>query len=151
MSRWLLKQEPSDYSWRDLVRDGATRWNGVHNPLALQNLRRMAPRDLALFYHTGTERAAVGLVIVTSTPRPDPDDPRGSWTVDVRPSRPLLRPVTLAELKVDPALEGFALLRLPRLSVVPVSQTEWARILAHERTQPAADGQARVKPRRSRD
>jgi predicted RNA-binding protein with PUA-like domain len=147
--RWLLKQEPSDYSWSDLVRDGTTRWNGVHNPLALQNLRRMAPRDLALFYHTGTERAAVGLVIVTSTPRPDPDDSRGSWTVDVRPSRPLARPVTLAELKGDPALEGFALLKLSRLSVVPVTGAQWSRVLAHERTLPA-DGPPKASPRRSR-
>ncbi|HLN51151.1 MAG TPA: EVE domain-containing protein [Thermoplasmata archaeon] len=149
MHRWLLKQEPTGYSWRDLVREGTTSWNGVHNPLALQNLRRMAPRDVALFYHTGTERAAVGIVTVTSTPRPDPDDPRGSWTVDVRASRPLVRPVTLAELKVDPALDGFALLRLPRLSVVPVTGTEWMHILVHERTEPAA-GRPEARSRRSR-
>jgi len=148
--RWLLKQEPTDYSWRDLVREGTTRWNGVHNPLALQNLRRMAPGDVALFYHTGTERAAVGIVTVTSAPRPDPDDLRGSWTVDVRPSRPLVRPVTLAELKVDPILDGFALLRLPRLSVVPVTRTEWMQILVHQLTQPAA-GQPEATSRRSRD
>jgi predicted RNA-binding protein with PUA-like domain len=143
VKRWLLKQEPSGYAWSDLVRDGATEWNGVHNPLALRYLREMSPRDLALFYHTGTERAAVGIAAVTSEPRPDPSDPRGSWTVDVRPVRPLRRPISLAELRTDRRLAGFELFRFSRLSVVPVSAAQWKRVLDHEVVRDADPGARR--------
>ncbi len=143
MRHWLLKQEPTDYSWPDLVRDGTTEWSGVHNALALQHLRRMAVGDLALFYHTGSERSAIGIAEVTSTPRPDPKDARGSWTVDVRPVRPLRRAVTLAELRTDRGLDGLALLTFSRLSVVPVSDPHWRRILAHEKTGPPSAPPAR--------
>lgn len=137
MAHWLLKEEPTHYSWSDLVRDGAARWDGVHNPLALRHLRAIAPKDTAFFYHTGSERAAVGIVVAASKPRPDPDDARGSWFLEVKPVRPLRRPVGLAELKQDSALKGFDLLRIPRLSVVPVTGAQWDRILSYEKAAPS--------------
>ena len=129
MAHWLLKEEPKHYAWSDLVRDGRTRWNGVHNALALRHLRAMRPGDTAFYYHSGSERAVVGIVRVVTAPRPDPDDPRGSVTLDVEPVRPLKRPVSLAELRDNPAFSGFLLLRLPRLSVVPVATETWDRLL----------------------
>lgn len=142
MARWLLKEEPSHYAYDDLVRDGGTRWTGVHNALALANLRRMTEGDLALYYHTGTERACVGIVRIASGPRADPTDPRGSWWVAVRPVRPLRRSITLAELRDDPNLTGLDLLRIPRLSVVAITDAQWAALLAHERATPKAVGPA---------
>jgi predicted RNA-binding protein with PUA-like domain len=128
---WLLKTEPSDYSYADLVRDGSTVWDGVANNTALIHIRSMQPGDLALLYHTGDERRAVGLVEVTSAPYADPkgDNPRLA-VVDVRPLRELARPVTLAQIKADPWFADFGLVRLGRLSVVPVSAEQWQRILA---------------------
>jgi predicted RNA-binding protein with PUA-like domain len=130
-SFWLLKTEPGDYSYADLERDGATVWDGVSNNAALKHIRDMRRGDLALIYHTGDERQAVGLAEVTSAPYPDPRqaDPK-LVVVDVRPLRPLKRPVTLASVKADPALADFALVRQGRLSVVPVSAQQWARLLA---------------------
>ena len=136
MAHWLIKEEPSHYSYDDLAQDGAAKWTGVHNPLALQNLRRMAPDDLALYYHTGSERACVGIVRISSAPRPDPTDSRRSWWVEVRPVRRLLRPIPLFELRGDPALADLDLLRISRLSVVAVSDGHWTRILAKERATP---------------
>ena len=132
MAYWLIKEEPSHYSYRDLVRDGRTKWTGVRNALALQNLRRMSIGDLALYYHTGSERACVGIVRIASAPRPDPEDERGSWWVEVRPVRLLRRAISLAELKGDPALAQFDLLRISRLSIVAVRDEHWSRILARE-------------------
>lgn len=134
MARWLLKEEPGHYAWADLVRDGRTDWNGVHNALALRHLRQMAPGDRAVYYHTGPERACVGIVEIVASPRVDRSDPRGSWSVAVRAVRPLRRPIPLSEVKADPALAGFALLRMPRLSVLPVTDDQWDRLLAHEDT-----------------
>lgn len=134
MARWLLKEEPTHYAYDDLVRDGGTKWTGVHNALALANLRRMTEGDLALYYHTGSERACVGIVRVVSAPRADPTDPRGSWWVTVRPVRRLRRSIALAELRDDPALVGLDLLRIPRLSVGAITDPQWAALLAHERT-----------------
>jgi predicted RNA-binding protein with PUA-like domain len=134
VARWLLKEDPDHYAWAELVRDGRTEWSGVHNPLALSHLRRMAPGDRAVFYHTGLERACVGIVEVVSSPHPDPDDPRRFWSVAVRAVRPLRRPIPLSEVKADPALLGFDLVRMPRLSVLPVSDDQWDRLLAHEDT-----------------
>lgn len=142
MAYWLLKEEPDHYSWSDLVRDRSTDWNGVHNPLALQHLRRMATGDRGLFYHTGTGRSCVGLLRVTAAPRPDRDDPRGSWSVRVAPVRPLRRPIPLAEIRSDPALAGLELLRIPRLSVVPLTDDQWSRLLSHEDTRPWPAGPA---------
>ncbi len=134
MAHWILKEEPDHYAWTDLVRDGRTDWNGVHNALALRNLRSMSVGERAIFYHTGTERALVGLVKVLAAPHPDPTDPRGSWSVEVAPVRALRRPIPLAEVKADPALAGFDLVRLPRLSVVRVPDDTWDRLMAHEDT-----------------
>jgi predicted RNA-binding protein with PUA-like domain len=139
MARWLVKEEPTHYAWADLVRDGKTEWDGVHNALALRHLRAIAPGDELVIYHTGDERACVGVARASGRPHPDPDDDRGSWSVEVRPVRPLRRPVTLAELRGDPALAGFLLLRISRLSVMPVSDAEWRRILAHEAASPPAE------------
>lgn len=128
---WLLKTEPDVYSFADLVRDGATRWDGVANNAALLHLRAMRPGDWALIYHTGGERRAVGLAEVVSAPYPDPqaDDPK-LVVVDVRAIGPLPQPVTLASVKGDPFFAGFALVREPRLSVLPVSAEQWQRLLA---------------------
>lgn len=131
MKTWLLKTEPSDYSWDELVRDGGTRWDGVANNTALIHMRNARKGDGAVIYHTGDERAAVGLAAVTSDPFPDPEagDPR-LVVFDVRPVEKLARPVTLAEMKADPAFSGFDLLRISRLSVVPVPPEVRRRILA---------------------
>lgn len=144
MAHWLVKQEPTAYSFGRLVREGRTRWDGVHNPLALRHLRAMRPGDEALFYHSGDERACVGILRVTSKPHPDPEDPRGSWYVDVTAVRPLARPVPLSEIRGDPAFEGFALLRISRLSVMPVPDPLWTRLLARSEVsaapRPAREG-----------
>ena len=131
MRFWLLKSEPEHYSYADLERDGRTVWDGVANNAALIHIRAMQPGDLALIYHTGDERRAVGLAEVASEPYPDPQagDPKLA-VVDVRPLRALGRGVTLAEIKADPAFADFALVRQGRLSVVPVTPEQWARILA---------------------
>jgi len=130
MAHWLLKEEPTHYAYSDLVRDGRTDWSGVHNALALKHLRSMRPGDQAIYYHSGDERACVGIVRIASTPRPDPADDRGSWTVEVRPVRALPAPVPLAVLRGDPVFAGFDLLRISRLSILPVPDRMWARILA---------------------
>jgi predicted RNA-binding protein with PUA-like domain len=132
MAYWLVKEEPAHYAWTDLVRDGRTEWDGVRNALALRHLRSMHLGDRAIFYHTGSERACVGIVEVTSEPRPDPRDARGAWSVEVRAVRALRRRIPLSEVRADPALAGFDLVRLGRLSVMPVSDDQWARLLAHE-------------------
>jgi predicted RNA-binding protein with PUA-like domain len=127
---WLLKTEPTDYAYADLERDGTTVWDGVSNNAALLHLRAMKPGDLALIYHTGEERQAVGVAEVTSGPYADPQagDPK-LVVVDVRPLRRLPRPVTLGAVKADPAFADFALVRQGRLSVVPVAPEHWRRLL----------------------
>jgi predicted RNA-binding protein with PUA-like domain len=129
MAHWLVKQEPTTYSWSRLVQDRRTRWDGVHNAQALQHLRRMAVGDEAFFYHSGEERACVGILRVATAPRPDPADLRGSWYVEVVPVRPLPRPVTLTEIRADPVFEGIELLRNSRLSVMPLPDGAWKRVL----------------------
>ncbi len=128
---WLLKTEPSVYSFADLVREGRTVWDGVENNVALKHMRDMRSGDEALIYHTGDERQAVGLAQVVSDPYPDPkqNDPR-LIVVDVVPIRLLARPVTLAAIKADPFFADFALVRQGRLSVVPVTESQWERLLA---------------------
>jgi predicted RNA-binding protein with PUA-like domain len=130
-SFWLLKTEPNDYSYADLERDGSTIWDGVSNNAALMHMRTMRPGDLALIYHTGEERQAVGVAEITSAPYPDPraGDPK-LVVVDVRPLRRLPRPVTLGAIKADAAFADFALVRQGRLSVVPVAPAYWQRLLA---------------------
>ncbi|MGA8275923.1 MAG: EVE domain-containing protein [Thermoplasmata archaeon] len=148
MAHWLVKQEPTSYSWNRLVHDGLTRWDGVHNALALQHLRRMAVGDEAFFYHSGEERACVGLLRVASVPRPDPADSRGSWFVEVVPVRPLARPVTLAEIRSDPVFEGIALLRNSRLSVMPIPEVAWERVLERAASPPGSAPKVREGTRR---
>ncbi len=140
MSTWLLKTEPGDYSFADLERDGRTTWDGVANNVALKHMRSMRRGDEAIVYHTGDERRAVGLARVVSDPYPDPAGagPR-SLVVDVEPVRRLPRPVTLAQVKADPAYAGFDLVRQPRLSVMPVPPALWRRLLALAGMQPPRD------------
>jgi predicted RNA-binding protein with PUA-like domain len=131
VNTWLLKTEPGDYSFSDLERDRRTVWDGVSNNAALKHIRSIRKGDEALVYHTGDERQAVGLARVTSDPYPDPEagDPR-LVVFDLAPLRRLARPVTLAEVKANPAFVGFALVREPRLSVMPVPPALWRRLLA---------------------
>jgi predicted RNA-binding protein with PUA-like domain len=126
---WLLKTEPDSYSWDQLARDKKTRWDGVANALALKHIRSMKKGDLALIYHTGDERAAVGIAQISTDPYPDPGqkDER-VVVVDLKAKRKLHRPVTLAEFKADKAFAGWDLLRIGRLSVVPVPPAIWERI-----------------------
>jgi predicted RNA-binding protein with PUA-like domain len=129
VSNWLLKTEPGTYSWDDLVRDKRITWDGVANAAALKNIRAMKKGDLALIYHTGDEKAAIGIADITSDPYPDPKDASGKATViDLKPRQKLAAPVTLATIKADPAFEGFDLIRIGRLSVVPVPEAMWKRI-----------------------
>ena len=130
-AKWLLKSDPDEYSFDDLVRDGKTVWEGVSNNLALINLRNIRRGDLALVYHTGKERAVVGLAEITSDPYPDPKkkDPR-LVVVEVEAKENLARPVSLDEIKKDAGLKDFDLVRLPRLSVMPVSERQWNAIQA---------------------
>lgn len=126
---WVLKTEPDCYSFADLEHEGTTAWDGVSNNAALKHMRAMQPGDLALIYHTGDERRAVGLAEITSAPYPDPHASAPTLVVvDVRPLRSLPQPVTLAALKADPFFADFALVRQSRLSVVPVAADQWARI-----------------------
>ena len=128
MSRWLMKSEPESYSWGDLVRDGGTEWDGVRNPAARIHLRAMKVGDTALFYHSGKEKAAIGVMTVARTARPD--GPDGQWaSVAVTPAAPLANPVTLKAMKADPRLAAMEMLRQSRLSVSPVSEAEWNAIL----------------------
>ncbi|HVF11303.1 MAG TPA: EVE domain-containing protein [Abditibacteriaceae bacterium] len=129
MAIWLLKTEPAVYSYADLERDGTTMWDGVTQPHALQNLRKMEAGDTALIYHTGDERAAVGVADVVRGyyVNPEQDDPRLA-VCDVRAQKRLPRPVTLGEIKAHAQLKNWDLVRLARLSVVPVNEEQW-RIL----------------------
>ena len=131
MAYWLLKTEPSDYAYADLEADRETLWDGVGNNLALKHLRQIRRGDQALIYHTGGERVVVGIAEVTSDPFPDPerDDPR-LVVVEVKPKRKLAKPIPLADIKSDPELKDFDLVRLPRLSVMPVTETVWKRLLS---------------------
>ncbi len=130
MAYWLLKSEPDVYSYADLERDGTTVWDGVANNTALMHIRTMQPGDLALIYHTGDERRAVGLAEVTSTPYPDPQagDPK-LVVVDVRAVRPLANHIALSTVKADPFFADFALVRQGRLSVVPVNDAQWIKLM----------------------
>jgi predicted RNA-binding protein with PUA-like domain len=126
---WLFKEEPSSYSFDDLTRDGQTSWAGVRNPLAQKHLRSIKKGDRIFYYHTGGEKAIVGVMRAVSDPYPDPKDPSGKLSVvDVAPLQPMKRSVTLAEIKASKAFASFPLTRLPRLSVMPVSDAEWKDI-----------------------
>jgi len=131
MNRWLLKSEPTTYSFADLLREQVTTWDGVKNPAALNHLRTMKNGDQALFYHTGDEKAIVGVARIVSNPYRDPqlEDPKRA-VVDIAPVRGLKTPVSLARIKADPRFAGFALVRIPRLSVMPVTPEQWEALLA---------------------
>jgi predicted RNA-binding protein with PUA-like domain len=127
---WLLKTEPDCYSWGEMVRDKKTVWDGVANALALKNIRSMKVGDEALFYHTGKEKSAVGIVRITSGPYADPQEEDEKLAVmDIQYVRPLEREVQLSEIKADPAFAGWDLLRIGRLSVVPVPARMWDHLL----------------------
>jgi len=129
MAYWLLKSEPDSYGWDDLVRDGRTEWDGVRNAAAAGHLRAMQPGDSALFYHSGKDKAAVGIATITRAAKPDGDD--GRWvSVEIAPDRPLPRPVTLAAMKAEVRLAALPMLRQSRLSVSPVGEAEWAVLMA---------------------
>jgi predicted RNA-binding protein with PUA-like domain len=131
MAHWLLKTEPDGYAWDDLARDKKTAWSGVANAAALKNIRSMKKGDLALIYHTGDQRCAVGIAEVVSDPYPDPNEPdERRVVVDVKARKKLAHPVTLAEIKADPKFAGWDLIRISRLSVVPVPEEMWNRIAA---------------------
>ncbi|HYE29376.1 MAG TPA: EVE domain-containing protein [Allosphingosinicella sp.] len=128
MAYWLLKSEPGSYSWDDLLRDGATEWDGVRNPAARLHLKAMKAGDEAFFYHSGDVRAAVGIMRIARGAQPDPKD--ANWvSVAVAPVRALPRPVTLKQIKSEPGLDRMELIRQSRLSVSPVRNEEWAAIL----------------------
>ena len=127
MAHWLMKSEPASYSWDDLVRDGGTEWDGVRNNAARLHLRAMKSGDEAFFYHSGDQRAVVGIMRIAGPGKPDGED--GSWVkVPVEPTRPL-KPVSLAAIKAEPKLASMELIRQSRLSVSPVSDEEWRVIL----------------------
>ena len=127
---WLVKQEPSVYSWADFVAEGKTVWTGVRNYTARNNLRAMRKGDAVFFYHSVTEKAVVGIAQVAREAYPDPTAKEGDWSaVDVAPEKALPKPVTLEEIKRNPKLKGMALLRLSRLSVQEVTPAEFAEIV----------------------
>jgi predicted RNA-binding protein with PUA-like domain len=126
---WLFKEEPTHYSYDDLVRDGKTSWTGVRNPVAQKHLRAVAKGDRIFFYHTGNEKAVVGIAKAAAPSYPDPADADGKlYAVDVVPVRKLKQAVTLAAIKADTSFASFALTRVPRLSVMPVTDEQWDRI-----------------------
>ena len=131
MNYWLMKSEPASYSWDDLVRDRRTVWDGVRNHRAANNLRAMKVGDQAFFYHSVTGKEIVGIAQVVKAGLTDPKDTDGKWAaVEITPVRPLERPVTLAEIKAEPALAEIELVRLSRLSVAEIRPAEWKRIIA---------------------
>ena len=125
-NHWLLKTEPSTYSFADLEREKHAVWDGVANALALKHLRSMKRGDLTFIYHTGDEKQIVGIAEVTSDPYPDPkeNDPKLA-VVDLKPRERLPRPVTLSEIKATRRFQDFELVRMGRLSVMPVSDSRW--------------------------
>jgi predicted RNA-binding protein with PUA-like domain len=127
---WLFKEEPSNYSYDDLVRDGKTSWTGVKNPLAQKHLRSVKKGDRVFFYHTGDQKSVVGICRAAGAAYPDPKDKDGKlYAVDVEPVKKLKAPVTLAAIKADRRFAQLPLTRMPRLSVMPVSDDEWDAIV----------------------
>lgn len=131
MALWLFKQEPGCYSFADLQKDGSTTWDGVANATAQKHLRSVKKGDRVLFYHTGDDKAMVGVMQVTADPTPDPADESGKLVmVTVKPVKQLKNPVTLAAIKADPSFASWELVRISRLSVMPVSEEIWKKIEA---------------------
>ncbi len=127
--KWLVKEEPENYSYSQFLKDGTTVWAGVKNPVAQRNLRSMTKGDRVFFYHTGKEKAVVGIAVATSDAYLDPSDASGKLhVVDIAPVKTLPKPVTLAAIKAERAFASFPLVRMSRLSVMPVTDAEWKRI-----------------------
>jgi len=130
MAGWLFKTEPSTYSFADLEREGKAVWDGVGNPVALKNLRACKKGDTVIIYHTGEEKALIGLAEVTREAYPDPKQKNEKLVVvELKPGKRLKRPVTLAEVKARKEFAEFVLVRQPRLSVMPVSDAQWSALL----------------------
>ena len=126
MQYWLFKSEPSAWSWDDQVKEGTAEWDGIRNYQADNNMKEMKKGDKAFFYHSVNEKQIVGVVEVAKEHYPDPTDPKGRFgMVDVKAVEPVASPVTLADIKAEPGLADFALVRQSRLSVVPVEPAEW--------------------------
>lgn len=124
--KWLFKEEPTHYSFDQLVKDGSTQWSGVKNPQAQKNLRSVKKGDPILYYHTGDEKAVVGLARAKGNAYPDPEDGDGKlYVVDVQPVRRIAHPVTLANIKASAAFAHSPIVRIPRLSVMPFTDDEW--------------------------
>ncbi len=129
MAQWLVKEEPEHYGYDQLERDRKTVWAGVKNPLAQKHLRSIRKGDRIFYYHTGKQKAVVAVAKALTDAYPDPDDAAGKLhVVEVGAEKKLTRPVTLAEIKADRAFAEFPLVRMSRLSVMPVTDAEWARI-----------------------
>ncbi len=129
-SYWLMKSEPDAYGWDDLVAEGEGTWDGVRNHRAANNLRAMNVGDEAFFYHSNIGKEIVGIMRVSAAGLTDPSDPEGQWaSVKVTPVRKLPRPVSLKEMKADPALAEMEVVKLSRLSVAVVTAEEWAHVL----------------------
>jgi predicted RNA-binding protein with PUA-like domain len=129
MAYWLIKSEPNDYAWEDLVRDGRTVWDGVHNHTAARNLRAMAVGDRAFFYRSQQDPGVVGIVEVARAAYENPDDPKKSYAlVDVKPLMPVVNEVSLRQIKAEPRLQHLPLVRQSRLSVSPVDPDAWRLI-----------------------
>jgi predicted RNA-binding protein with PUA-like domain len=129
---WLVKEEPSNYNFAQFRKDGRTVWSGVKNPVAQRHLRAMTPGDRVFYYHTGDEKAIVGTARVAGAPYRDPKQP-GFHAVDLECDAPLPAPVTLKAVKADPRFADFALTRIPRLSVMPVTDAQWDALVAMAR------------------
>ena len=130
MANWLFKEEPTNYSYDDLVRDGKTSWTGVRNPVAQRHLRSVRKGDRIFFYQTGSVKAVVGIAKAAADAYPDPADTSGKlYAVDIAPVRKLENPVTLAAVKADKFFADFELTRIPRLSVMPVTDERWERMV----------------------
>jgi len=127
---WLVKQEPEDYSWDDLLRDGSTQWSGVRNFQARNNLRQMKLGDAVFFYHSGKEKCVVGIASVSKAAYPDPTAQEEGWiAVDIKPQQRLPNPVSLADIKANAKLSDLLLVRQSRLSVLPVGESEFDEIV----------------------
>lgn len=137
MAYWLVKSEPDVFGWEQQVANGVEPWTGVRNAMAANNLKAMKKGDRAFFYHSNIGKEIVGTVKVVREAYPDPTDETGRWVcVDMQAEKPLKRPVTLAEIKADPQFADLALVRMSRLSVMPVSEAHWKALTALGRRKP---------------
>ena len=151
MAYWLVKSEPGTWSWDDQVRDGTAEWDGVRNYQASNNLKAMKIGDRAFFYHSVNEKQIVGIVEVVKEYYPDPSDESGRFgMVDFKAVKPVAKPVSLAQIKAEPRLEGIALVRQSRLSVMPISDDHWRLLCANpgSASDRPGDGFGRLRRRR---